>query len=153
MYLEFECLVFEPQLYWTSLVFKWGRFVSGCQMVRYSNGGLKTGLKKPDYGPKCSVFEWSAKSCDFTIWIPDTHTVQYSGVWYSNGYCSKRNFVESGDIYCPSPWYYTLLNIGENSILSTGPMVEYLPIQFYSVYGPSSYGSSLYFLHYVLLFK
>ena len=23
-----------------------GRFVSGCQMVRYSNGGLKTGLKK-----------------------------------------------------------------------------------------------------------
>ena len=28
-----------------------GRFVSGCQMVRYSNGGLKTGLKKPVYGP------------------------------------------------------------------------------------------------------
>ena len=23
-----------------------GRFVSGCEMVRYSNGGLKTGLKK-----------------------------------------------------------------------------------------------------------
>ena len=23
-----------------------GRFVSGCQMVRYSSGGLKTGLKK-----------------------------------------------------------------------------------------------------------
>ena len=23
-----------------------GRFVSGCQMVQYSNGGLKTGLKK-----------------------------------------------------------------------------------------------------------
>ena len=23
-----------------------GRFVSGCQMVRYSNGGLKTGLQK-----------------------------------------------------------------------------------------------------------
>ena len=88
MYLEFECLVFEPQLYWTSLVFKWGRFVSGCQMVRYSNGGLKTGLKKPDYGPKCSVFEWSAKSCDFTIWIPDTHTIQYSGVRDSDGNCN-----------------------------------------------------------------
>ena len=44
-----------------------GRFVSGCQMVRYSNGGLKTRLKKPVYGPKCPVFEWFAKSCDFTI--------------------------------------------------------------------------------------
>ena len=38
-----------------------GRFVSGSQMVRYLNGGLKT-----------------AKSCDFTIWIPDNHTVHYS---------------------------------------------------------------------------
>ena len=47
-----------------------GRFVSGCQMVRYSNGGLKTGLKKPVYCSKCLVFEWSIKSCDFTIWIP-----------------------------------------------------------------------------------
>ena len=28
-----------------------GRFVSGCQMVRYQNGGLKTGLKKPVNGP------------------------------------------------------------------------------------------------------
>ena len=54
-----------------------GRFVSGCQMVRYSNGGQKTGLKKPvaqdnglvtpDYGPQCLVFKWSAKSRDFTI--------------------------------------------------------------------------------------
>ena len=44
-----------------------GRFVSGCQLVLYSNGGLKTGLKKPVNGPKCPAFEWSAKSCDFTI--------------------------------------------------------------------------------------
>ena len=44
-----------------------GSFVSGCQTVRYLNGGLKTGLKKPVYGPKCLVFKWSAKSCDFTI--------------------------------------------------------------------------------------
>ena len=55
-----------------------GRFVSGCQNVRYLNGGLKTGLKKPVYGTKCLVFEWSANSCDLTIWIGDTHTVQYS---------------------------------------------------------------------------
>ena len=34
-----------------------GRFVSGCQMVRYLNGGLKTGLKKTVYGPKCLVLE------------------------------------------------------------------------------------------------
>ena len=44
-----------------------GRFVSGCQMVGYSNGGLKTRLKKPIYGPKCPVFKWPAKSSDFTI--------------------------------------------------------------------------------------
>ena len=44
------------------------RFVSGCQMVRYLNGGLKTVLKKSAYGPKFPVFEWSAKSRgDFTI--------------------------------------------------------------------------------------
>ena len=28
---------------------------------------------------KTGVFEWSAKSRDFTIWIPDNHTIQYSG--------------------------------------------------------------------------
>ena len=38
-----------------------GRFLSGCQMIEYFNSGLKTGLKKPVNGPKCLVFEWSAK--------------------------------------------------------------------------------------------
>ena len=38
----------------------------------------KLDWKKPFYGSKLSVFKWSAKSRDFTIWIPDTHTVQYS---------------------------------------------------------------------------
>ena len=33
-------------------------------MVRYLNGGQKTGLKKLVHGPKCQVLEWSAKSCD-----------------------------------------------------------------------------------------
>ena len=47
-------------------------------MVRYTNGGLKNWLKKLFYGPKCPVFEWSAKSSDFTIWIQDTYTVMYS---------------------------------------------------------------------------
>ena len=59
-------------------------------MVQYSNGGFKTELKKPVYGPKCPVFEWSAKSPDFTIWMPDTHSIWYSdksGVRYSDGYC------------------------------------------------------------------
>ena len=41
-------------------------------------GGLKTRLKKPINGPKCLVFQWSAKSCDFTIRKQDTLTVQYS---------------------------------------------------------------------------
>ena len=54
------------------------RFVAGCQMVQNLNGGLKTGLKKPINGPKWPVFEWSTKSRDFTIWIPDTFTVWYS---------------------------------------------------------------------------
>ena len=52
------------------------RFVSGCQMVRYLNGGLKTGLKKPVYGPKCPAFKWSAKSCDFTIQTPILSGIQ-----------------------------------------------------------------------------
>ena len=51
-----------------------GRFVSGCQMVWYLNGGLKN----PVYGPKCPVFKWSAKSRDLNIGIPDNHTVQHS---------------------------------------------------------------------------
>ena len=55
-----------------------GWFVSGCQMVRYSIGGLKTWLRKPVYGPKCPVFEWSAKPLNFTIWILGTNIVRYS---------------------------------------------------------------------------
>ena len=43
-----------------------GRFVSGCQMVLYSSNGLKTGLKKACIWLKYYVFEWSAKSHDFT---------------------------------------------------------------------------------------
>ena len=34
--------------------------------------------KKPVNGPKCPVFEWSAKSLYFTIWISDTQIFQYS---------------------------------------------------------------------------
>ena len=42
----------------------------GIQMVVW-----KPDRKKSVYGPKCLVFEWSAKSRDFTIWILDTRTV------------------------------------------------------------------------------
>ena len=38
----------------------------------------KPDRKKPVYGPKCPIFEFSAKSRDFTIWILDTNTVWYS---------------------------------------------------------------------------
>ena len=46
---------------------------SGIQMVVW-----KADYKKPGCGPKCLEFEWSAKSYDLTIWIPDTHTVGFS---------------------------------------------------------------------------
>ena len=64
----------NPGLVWFSI----NGFVPGCQMVRYLKGGLEIGLKRCVYGPKCTVIKWSAKSPDFTIWIPDTHTLQYS---------------------------------------------------------------------------
>ena len=46
---------------------------SGIQMVVW-----KLDWKRPVCGPKCQVFEWSAKWRDLTIWILDTHTVWYS---------------------------------------------------------------------------
>ena len=47
------CNHLNAELFWYST----GRFVFGCQMVRYLKCGLKTILKKPDYGPKCPVFK------------------------------------------------------------------------------------------------
>ena len=63
-------------------------------MVQYLNDGLKTGLKKACLWS--NMLEWSAKSRDFAIWIPDTHTdwysdFRYSGVRYSDGYCNQNN--------------------------------------------------------------
>ena len=46
---------------------------SGIQMVVW-----KPDWKRPVYGQKCQVFEWSTKSHDFTIWKLDTPTVRYS---------------------------------------------------------------------------
>ena len=77
----------------TRIVWYWnGSFVSGCQMVRYSNGGVKIGLKKPVYRTKYLLFKWSTKWPNFTSWIPDTRClvfkwIWFSGVWYSDGYC------------------------------------------------------------------
>ena len=45
-------------------------------MVQYSE--KKRTVQSLFCGPKCLVFKWSAKSCDFDISIPDTHTVWYS---------------------------------------------------------------------------
>ena len=48
-----SCLrVLSSALVW----FSNGRFVSGCQMVQYLNGGLKIELKEPADGPKCPLF-------------------------------------------------------------------------------------------------
>ena len=70
-----------------------GWFVSLCQMFRYLNGGLKIGLKKPVYGPKCPVFEWSSKSRDGYLYTGHPYClvfrwIRYSGVRYSDGYCT-----------------------------------------------------------------
>ena len=57
------------------------QMVDLCPVVKWSGIGTvvwKPDWKKPLYGQKCLVFELSAKSRDFTIWIPDTHIVQYS---------------------------------------------------------------------------
>ena len=63
-----------------------GRFVSGCQMVRHSNGSLKTGLKKPVYGPKCPVFSqvmWVYHLNTRHPYCPVFRWIRYSGVLYS----------------------------------------------------------------------
>ena len=39
-----------------------GRFVSGGQMVRYSNGGLKIGIKKPVWFKMSGICLWSEMS-------------------------------------------------------------------------------------------
>ena len=55
--------------------------VDFCPVVKWSAIQMvvwKLDWKKSVYGPKCPVFKWSTNSCDFTIWIPDTHTVGYS---------------------------------------------------------------------------
>ena len=61
------------------------RFVSGCQTVQYLNGGLKTRLKKRFLVLNFQYLN-GLPSHVTTIWIPDTHTVQYSGVQYSDRY-------------------------------------------------------------------
>ena len=56
-----------------------GRFVFVCQMVRYSNVDLKTGLKKHVFGPKCLVFKWSANQVTLPLYMllktPDKHNL------------------------------------------------------------------------------
>ena len=63
--------------------FKWTgiQMVDLCVVVKWSGIWMvvwKPDWKKPVYGPKCPVFKWFTNSLDFTIWMPDTHTVQYS---------------------------------------------------------------------------
>ena len=74
----FYCWIFKLRLLSEYPVVIW----SGIWMVVWNPD-----WKKPVESPKCLVFEWSYKSPDFTIWIPDTHTVRYSGVQNSDGYC------------------------------------------------------------------
>ena len=71
--LVFGFLLYSDHLNIRLVWYSNGRFVPGCQMVWCLNGGLKTRPKRPVYGPKCLVFQWSTKSRDLTLWIPDTH--------------------------------------------------------------------------------
>ena len=68
--------------------------MSGCQMVEFSISGLETRPKCLFYGLKCLVFKWSALLQEKTIWkldkkVSEKLNVQISGVWLSDGYCSK----------------------------------------------------------------
>ena len=78
----------EPgiQMVGLCLVVKW----SSIQMVVW-----KPGWKNPVYGPKCPVFEWSSKSCDCHLntvhpYCPVFRCIWYSGVQYSDGYCTGK---------------------------------------------------------------
>ena len=67
--------------------------MSGCQMFRLSNGGLRTGQRMSVLWQKFPVSEWSPWSRDQIIWKPDHKVfeksiVWISGVWFSDGYCS-----------------------------------------------------------------
>ena len=70
-----------------------GRFVCGCQMVRYLNGGLKTGLKKACLWSKMSgiqmvhQFTWLHHLNAGHPYCPVFRLIRYSGVGYSDGYC------------------------------------------------------------------
>ena len=69
------------------------RFVFDCHMVQYSNGGLKTELKKSLFMVQNVRYSNGSPSHMTTIWIPDTYTVQYSdesGVQYLDGYCTVK---------------------------------------------------------------
>ena len=89
-----------------------GPNMKGCQMVRFSNGGLETNPDKKCllYGLKCLVFKWSAKSCEETTWKPhkkvfEKSNVWFSGVWYSDGYCCDPVVV-------PAPFAYIVRQKG-----------------------------------------
>ena len=72
------CVQYSSHLNTRLVWYSNGRFVSSCRLVRYSNGGLKTGLKKACLWSKMSCI-WMVRQVKcFTIWIPDTHTVWYS---------------------------------------------------------------------------
>ena len=69
-----------------------------CPVVKWSKIRMviwKPDWKNPVYCPKCPVFECSAKSYDFTIWIMYTHIVRYS-----DGYCiQKFHFFADEDVF------------------------------------------------------
>ena len=57
-----------------------GRFVTGCQMVQFSHGGLKTKLQRACLWSKMSSIGMVCQIMWLYNRIPDTHTIWYSGI-------------------------------------------------------------------------
>ena len=68
--------------------------MSGCQIVWYSNGRLKTRLKKAFLWSKILVFKWSAKSCDFQmVIVDDKDQWRYTGLAVCLAKLEHRNLL------------------------------------------------------------
>ena len=73
----------------------------------------KLDWKKPVCGPKCQAFEWSAKSHDFTVWIPFTHTVQYL-----DESCIQVFGIQMVTVSCLPSWNDKIYGMSQKSLFS-----------------------------------
>ena len=70
--------------------------VDFCPVVKwYSNGGLKAGLKKPVYDPKCVVLNGppSQVTLPFEYWTPIVSGIRTSGIQKVNVFDNYKNMA------------------------------------------------------------